>query len=167
MRSPAFYSITQPGRLFITSLGSRERPDWLGEWLGTEMFFSHYDATRLVQETGFIIEHAELIDPDNDSAPFPAGHCGPATTLSAHLSDGFLLWEPPESSSTHLISLDMRKTILLASQIATFSRSQGHKEKTSLRANRCCFASTSRHRSSTVADRPASSTWRPVKRVPR
>jgi cyclopropane fatty-acyl-phospholipid synthase-like methyltransferase len=65
----------KPGGLFIASLGARDCPDWQGEWLGTEMFFSHYDPAtneRLVQEAGFIIEHAELIDQDND----PLGSSG-------------------------------------------------------------------------------------------
>lgn len=87
----AFYSIThvpredhamlferiaawlKPGGLFIASLGAADCPDWLGEWLGAEMFFSHYDATtneRLVQEAGFTIEHAEIIDQDNEDARF-------------------------------------------------------------------------------------------------
>jgi cyclopropane fatty-acyl-phospholipid synthase-like methyltransferase len=87
----AFYSIThvpreehaslfrriaewlKPDGLFIASLGSRECADWTGEWLGTEMFFSHYDAStyeRLVREAGFNIELAELVDQDNDDARF-------------------------------------------------------------------------------------------------
>ena len=58
----AFYSIThvprqehgmllrriagwlKPGGVFFASLGVRECDDWSGEWLGTEMYFSHYDA---------------------------------------------------------------------------------------------------------------------------
>jgi cyclopropane fatty-acyl-phospholipid synthase-like methyltransferase len=87
----AFYSIThvpreehatllrriadwlKPDGLFIASLGSGECADWVGEWLGTEMFFSHYDAVtyeRLVREAGFDIEHSELVDQDNEDARF-------------------------------------------------------------------------------------------------
>jgi SAM-dependent methyltransferase len=87
----AFYSIThvprdehapllrriagwlKPGGLFLASLGSGECADWRGEWLGTEMFFSHYDAAtneRLVHDAGFAIEHAELVDQDDDAARF-------------------------------------------------------------------------------------------------
>jgi cyclopropane fatty-acyl-phospholipid synthase-like methyltransferase len=87
----AFYSIThvpreehamllrriaiwlKPEGMFIASLGSGECPDWMGEWLGVEMFFSHYDAStyeRLVREAGFKIERAELVDQDNDDARF-------------------------------------------------------------------------------------------------
>jgi 2-polyprenyl-3-methyl-5-hydroxy-6-metoxy-1,4-benzoquinol methylase len=87
----AFYSIThvpreehatllrrvvdwlKPNGLFIASLGSDECADWVGEWLGTEMFFSHYDAGtygRLVREAGFHIERAALVDQDNEDARF-------------------------------------------------------------------------------------------------
>jgi SAM-dependent methyltransferase len=87
----AFYSIThvpreehvtllrrvvnwlKPAGVFVASLGSRECPDWKGPWLGTEMFFSHYDAEtneRLVRNAGLIVEHAELVDDDNDDARF-------------------------------------------------------------------------------------------------
>jgi 2-polyprenyl-3-methyl-5-hydroxy-6-metoxy-1,4-benzoquinol methylase len=63
----------KPGGLFIASLGAADCLDWLGEWLGAEMFFSHYDATTnecLIQEAGFTIEHAEIIDQDNEDARF-------------------------------------------------------------------------------------------------
>jgi SAM-dependent methyltransferase len=58
----AFYSIThvprrehaglfkqiaewlRPGGVLVGSLGAAALPDWQGEWMGTEMFFSHYDA---------------------------------------------------------------------------------------------------------------------------
>jgi cyclopropane fatty-acyl-phospholipid synthase-like methyltransferase len=87
----AFYSIThvpreehatllrriadwlKPNGLFLASLGSGECADWFGEWLGTEMFFSHYDAStyeRLVRAAGFNIEIAELVDQDNEDARF-------------------------------------------------------------------------------------------------
>jgi cyclopropane fatty-acyl-phospholipid synthase-like methyltransferase len=87
----AFYSIThvpreehatllrrivnwlKPGGLFVASLGSRECPGWTGEWLGAEMFFSHYDAStyqRLVRAAGLNIEHAELVDQDNEDGRF-------------------------------------------------------------------------------------------------
>jgi cyclopropane fatty-acyl-phospholipid synthase-like methyltransferase len=87
----AFYSIThvpreehatllrrvvdwlKPNGFFIASLGSEECADWVGEWLGTEIFFSHYDAgtyERLVREAGFHIECAALVDQDNEDARF-------------------------------------------------------------------------------------------------
>jgi SAM-dependent methyltransferase len=87
----AFYSIThvpreehamllqrianwlKPGGLFIASLGADECAHWMGEWLGAQMFFSHYDANsyeRLVREAGLHIEQAEIVDQDNDDARF-------------------------------------------------------------------------------------------------
>ena len=86
----AFYSIThvprnehealirriaawlRPNGLFVASFGSSEG-DWLGEWLGTSMFFSHLDpdeTKRLVNDAGFRIEQAELLKQDNEEAEF-------------------------------------------------------------------------------------------------
>jgi SAM-dependent methyltransferase len=86
----AFYSIThvprnehealirriatwlRPNGLFVASFGSLEG-DWLGEWLGTPMFFSHLDPAetmRLVNDTGFRLEQAELLKQDNEEATF-------------------------------------------------------------------------------------------------
>ena len=87
----AFYSIThvpriehaallrrmanwlKPGGLLIASLGSGDCADWRGDWLGAEMFFSHYDAStyrRLVCDAGLKIEYSELVDQDHDDARF-------------------------------------------------------------------------------------------------
>src|SRR5882724_10281355 len=63
----------KPGGRFVASLGSGECPGWIGEWLGAEMFFSRYDASTyelLVRAVGLNIEHAELVDQDNDDARF-------------------------------------------------------------------------------------------------
>jgi SAM-dependent methyltransferase len=86
----AFYSIThvpreehdglmqriatwlRPNGFFVASFGSSEG-DWLGEWLGTPMFFSHHDpeqAKRLVTEAGLRLELAELVEQDNENATF-------------------------------------------------------------------------------------------------
>jgi 2-polyprenyl-3-methyl-5-hydroxy-6-metoxy-1,4-benzoquinol methylase len=75
----AFYSIThvpraahaalfkriaewlKPGGIWLASLGCRDCPDWTGEWLGTTMFFSHFDAETnigLVEKAGLTIRHA-------------------------------------------------------------------------------------------------------------
>jgi SAM-dependent methyltransferase len=46
----------RPAGLFLASLGARGSEDWLGEWLGVEMFFSSWDADtnrRLLREAGF------------------------------------------------------------------------------------------------------------------
>jgi len=78
----AFYSIThvprdehlalltkiktwlKPRGLFLASLGYRDCLAWTGEWLGTTMFFSHFDAATnraLVEKAGLEIERAEVI----------------------------------------------------------------------------------------------------------
>jgi len=86
----AFYSIThvprnehealirriatwlRPNGLFVASFGSSQG-DWLGQWLGTPMFFSHLDpdeTKRLVNDAGFRLEQAELLRQDNEEATF-------------------------------------------------------------------------------------------------
>jgi cyclopropane fatty-acyl-phospholipid synthase-like methyltransferase len=86
----AFYSIThvpwnehetlvrriatwlRPNGLFVASFGS-SGGDWLGEWLGTPMFFSHLDpdeTKRLINGAGFRLEQAELLKQDNEEATF-------------------------------------------------------------------------------------------------
>jgi cyclopropane fatty-acyl-phospholipid synthase-like methyltransferase len=86
----AFYSIThvprnehaaliqriaawlRPSGLFVASFGSSEG-DWLGEWLGTPMFFSHHDpekAKQLINDAGFRLEHVGLVEQDNEKATF-------------------------------------------------------------------------------------------------
>ena len=83
----AFYSIThvprvehrallarirtwlKPGGLFLASMGFHDSPDWTGEWLGVTMFFSHFDADTnraLVEDTGFLVERADIIAEDED-----------------------------------------------------------------------------------------------------
>lgn len=78
----AFYSIThvrraehaamferianwlKPGGVLVASLGSADCPDWTGEWLGTTMFFSHFDAEtniRLLEGAGLAIRQFEVI----------------------------------------------------------------------------------------------------------
>src|SRR5215813_15523109 len=62
----------RPNGLFIASFGSSEG-DWLGEWLGTPMFFSHLDpdeTRQIVSDAGFCIEQAELLKQDNEAATF-------------------------------------------------------------------------------------------------
>jgi len=86
----AFYSIThvprnehsslirriatwlRPNGFFVASFGSSEG-DWLGEWLGTPMFFSHHDPAeemRIINEAGFRLEEVELVEQDNERATF-------------------------------------------------------------------------------------------------
>jgi hypothetical protein len=48
-------------------------PDWSGEWLGTQMFFSHYDSEtnlKLLRDADFEIERAQVMDQDHDNARF-------------------------------------------------------------------------------------------------
>jgi hypothetical protein len=43
------------------------------DWLGTQMFFSHYGAQeneQLIRDAGFSIERAEVVDQDNEQARF-------------------------------------------------------------------------------------------------
>jgi SAM-dependent methyltransferase len=52
----------RPGGLLIASLGVEDSPDEIeADWLGVDMFFSHFSARvnrRLIAEAGFIIERA-------------------------------------------------------------------------------------------------------------
>jgi SAM-dependent methyltransferase len=86
----AFYSIThipreehavllervaswlRPNGIFLASLGAGHLSGWRGEWLGTEMYFSHYDADRNLRLVidRFVIERAELVDQDNEDGQF-------------------------------------------------------------------------------------------------
>jgi SAM-dependent methyltransferase len=78
----AFYSIThvpraehaamfkriarwlKPGGVLVASLGAMDCPDWTGEWLGTTMFFSHFDAEanlRLLEAAGLALRQYEVV----------------------------------------------------------------------------------------------------------
>ena len=65
-----------PGGLFLASFGAGDTPAWTGDWLGTTMFFSSWDAPtnrRLLLGAGFQLAHDELVtihEPEPD---------GPAT----------------------------------------------------------------------------------------
>ncbi len=46
----------RPGGLFLATLGATDSPDWEGDWLGRQMFFSAFDADtnrRLLATAGF------------------------------------------------------------------------------------------------------------------
>jgi SAM-dependent methyltransferase len=87
----AFYSIThlprefhrplfenilgwlRPGGVFLASLGVKETVAWTGEWMGAEMFFSHFDAQWYVQcleQLTFQIEAAEIVAQDDEDGEF-------------------------------------------------------------------------------------------------
>ena len=58
----AFYSITHIPRDRHASFGATALDDWVGNWLGTTMFFSHYDRAltqELVSDAGLLVERAE------------------------------------------------------------------------------------------------------------
>ena len=53
----------RPGSPFLASLPATDLPYWQGEWLGTQMFFSGWDADvtlRLVDEAGLEIVHQRI-----------------------------------------------------------------------------------------------------------
>ena len=67
-----------PGGLFLASLGTGDEAEWTGDWLGTTMFFSSWDAPtnrRLLGDAGFELLHDELVtmhepEPDEGVATF-------------------------------------------------------------------------------------------------
>jgi SAM-dependent methyltransferase len=86
----AFYSIThvpreeharllgriagwlRPSGRLLANFGVSEG-DWVGQWQGTTMLFSHHDieqAKELVCDAGFIIERTEVLDQDNEAVKF-------------------------------------------------------------------------------------------------
>jgi SAM-dependent methyltransferase len=63
----------RPGGIFLASLGATEAPDWRGNWLGVEMFFSHHGAEvneQLVRDAGFTIGEAAVVSQDDEDAQF-------------------------------------------------------------------------------------------------
>jgi cyclopropane fatty-acyl-phospholipid synthase-like methyltransferase len=87
----AFYSIThiprdrhapflkrlaqwlRPGGWFLASFGATALDDWVGNWPGTTMFFSHYDRAltqELVSDAGLLVERAEVLQQDNEETEF-------------------------------------------------------------------------------------------------
>jgi SAM-dependent methyltransferase len=59
-----------PGGVFLATLGARDNPDWVGEWLGVQMFFSSYDAATnraMLKTAGFTLlldETVEMREPE-------------------------------------------------------------------------------------------------------
>jgi len=61
-----------PGGVFLASLGTRDLPAWTGEWLGTTMFFSHFDAPtnlRLLERAGLTILKQEIVGEHEHGQP--------------------------------------------------------------------------------------------------
>ena len=60
------------GGLLVASLGARGSEDWLGEWLGVEMFFSSWDADtnrRLLRDAGFELLLDEVLTMQEPDGP--------------------------------------------------------------------------------------------------
>ena len=60
----------RPGGLFLASMGADDEPgDVEADWLGVDMYFSHFGAKanrRLVERAGFVIERADLaVEPED------------------------------------------------------------------------------------------------------
>jgi SAM-dependent methyltransferase len=60
----------RPGGLFLASMGADDEPgDVEADWLGVDMYFSHYGAKanrRLVERAGLVIERAEIaVEPED------------------------------------------------------------------------------------------------------
>jgi SAM-dependent methyltransferase len=66
--APLFRSIRGwlvPGGLFLTALGTSNEEGWIGEWLGTRMFFSSFPPltnSRLIEQAGFELLRDEVVD---------------------------------------------------------------------------------------------------------
>jgi cyclopropane fatty-acyl-phospholipid synthase-like methyltransferase len=62
------------GGLLLATLGAEDSPDWLGEWLGQQMFFSSYGAEtyrRLLRAANFELLIDEIIDTPEPEGPVP------------------------------------------------------------------------------------------------
>jgi hypothetical protein len=57
----------------LASFGTTVLDDWVGNWLGTTMFFSHYDGAstqELTSGAGLLMERAEVLQQDNEETEF-------------------------------------------------------------------------------------------------
>jgi hypothetical protein len=57
----------------LASFGATALDDWVGDWLGTTMFFSHYDGAltqELILDAGLLVERAEVLQQDNEKQSF-------------------------------------------------------------------------------------------------
>jgi cyclopropane fatty-acyl-phospholipid synthase-like methyltransferase len=63
----------RPGGVTLVTMGASDEPGSVEEdWLGVPMYFSHFDAPTnrsLMRRAGFRIEHADLIEDDEDGTP--------------------------------------------------------------------------------------------------
>jgi SAM-dependent methyltransferase len=61
-----------PGGWLLTAFGQSDLPDWTGEWLGAQTFFSGFPPdvnSRLVHEAGFTIERDEVVTFEEPEGP--------------------------------------------------------------------------------------------------
>jgi SAM-dependent methyltransferase len=59
----------RPGGVLLASLGAGEVNDWRGEWLGVEMFFSHFGPEtnlQMVKAAGLEIIDSEIVGEDEE-----------------------------------------------------------------------------------------------------
>ncbi len=63
----------RPGGIFLASFGTGAAHDWTGEWLGTDMFFSHNDevtTSTLIRAAGLRQMRVETMKQDDEDARF-------------------------------------------------------------------------------------------------
>lgn len=59
----------KPRGWLLASMGVEDTDEWRGSWLGTEMFFSHFDAktnATLIANSGFITERSGIVGEEED-----------------------------------------------------------------------------------------------------
>jgi len=59
----------RPGGVFIASLGVEDDPGGIEDWLGVDMYFSHFSARvslRLLAAAGFVVERADVVAEPED-----------------------------------------------------------------------------------------------------
>jgi len=65
-----FDHFNQSRRKFLATMGADDDPGSVEEdWLGVEMYFSHFNAKRnrrLVESAGLLVEHAEVVHEPED-----------------------------------------------------------------------------------------------------
>jgi hypothetical protein len=57
----------------LASFGATALDDWVGSWLGTTIFFSHYDGAltqELILDAGLLVERAEVLQQDYEETEF-------------------------------------------------------------------------------------------------
>jgi hypothetical protein len=63
----------KPGAIFAASFGSGAVGHWIGEWLGTTMFFgrnSEAETLRCLTESGWKVRNSSVEKQDNEEAAF-------------------------------------------------------------------------------------------------